>query len=76
MIRLQLENAPSLAMNLGKVDALSIGLGSGGGFAPVRDYELLENKPQINGVELIGNILLPQLISGLIIDGGDAEGGF
>lgn len=37
------------------------------------DYELLTNKPQINGVELIGNKLLNDLFpDGIIIDGGGA----
>jgi hypothetical protein len=39
------------------------------------DYELLSNKPQINGVELIGNKLLADLFpDGIIVDGGSAEG--
>lgn len=41
---------------------------------PVRDYELLDNKPQINGVELIGNKTMSEILSGgIILDGRDAE---
>ena len=39
------------------------------------DYEQLENKPQINGVTLIGNKLLMDLFpDGIIINGGDSTG--
>ena len=37
------------------------------------DYENLENKPQINSVELVGNKFLNDLFpDGIIIDGGEA----
>lgn len=37
------------------------------------DYNNLENKPQINSVELIGNKFLNDLFpDGIIIDGGEA----
>lgn len=37
------------------------------------NYEKLENKPQINNVELIGNKFLNDLFpDGIIIDGGEA----
>ena len=44
--------------------------------APVMDdYNLLRNKPRINGVELSGNKLMNEFFpDGLIIDGGSAEG--
>ena len=36
------------------------------------DYNLLLNKPEINGVQLIGNKLIADLFpNGLIIDGGE-----
>lgn len=36
------------------------------------NYNALSNKPQINGVELIGNKLIADLFpNGLIIDGGE-----
>lgn len=39
----------------------------------IRDYERLENKPKINGVELVGNKFLADLFpDGIIIDGGGA----
>ena len=39
-----------------------------------RNYERLENKPKINGVELLGDRTLEEIFGGgLIIDGGDAE---
>jgi hypothetical protein len=45
------------------------------GAAIIDDYNLLRNKPQINGVELIGNKLLADLFpDGIIVDGGSAEG--
>lgn len=41
----------------------------------VKYYENLENKPQINSVELIGNKFLNDLFpDGIVIDGGTAEG--
>lgn len=41
----------------------------------VKYYENLENKPQINGVTLVGNKYLNDLFhDGIIIDGGTAEG--
>ena len=45
------------------------------GEVPVNtDYNHLVHKPQINGVELIGNKLLSELIGDvLILDGGTAE---
>lgn len=36
------------------------------------DYNKLYNKPAINGVELVGAIALSNLLSGIILDGGDA----
>jgi hypothetical protein len=40
----------------------------------VKDYEKLDNLPQINGQTLIGNKLLSELIGDvLILDGGTAE---
>lgn len=40
-----------------------------------KDYERLINKPQINGVELIGNKLLQDLFpDGILINCGDATG--
>jgi hypothetical protein len=39
------------------------------------DYNVLRNKPQINSITLIGNMLLADLFpEGIIIDGGNAEG--
>ena len=41
---------------------------------PIKDYEKLDNLPQINGQTLIGNKLLSELIGDvLILDGGTAE---
>lgn len=40
-----------------------------------QDYEELENKPQINGVTLIGNKILEELFpDGIIIEGGYSTG--
>ena len=45
------------------------------GIGGTTDYNVLKNKPQINGITLEGNKLLADLFSdGLILDGGDAEG--
>lgn len=45
------------------------------GAAIIDDYNLLRNKPLINGVPLIGNKLLADLFpDGIIVDGGSAEG--
>lgn len=42
-------------------------------YAKETNYEKLENKPQINNVELIGNKFLNDLFhDGIIIDGGEA----
>ena len=41
---------------------------------PVRDYEMLDNKPQLNGIELIGNKTMSEILSaGIILDGCDAN---
>lgn len=58
-------------LRLSKQDKLTAGSGikiennvisaSGGGIGGTTDYELLENKPQINGVELLGNKSLTNL---------------
>ena len=59
-------------LRLSKQDKLTAGDGitidennvisaSGGGSGGTTDYELLENKPQINGVELVGNKSLSEL---------------
>lgn len=41
----------------------------------IADYEKLENKPQINGREIIGNQSVAYYLQdGLIIDGGSSEG--
>lgn len=38
-------------------------------------YEALPDKPQINGITLVGNVTIAQLLAdGLIINGGDATG--
>ena len=74
-ITLQLEQTPSMVLNMNGAQEIELGIGGGGGYVPIRNYEQLINKPQINSVELIGNKLLADLFpDGIIVDGGSAEG--
>ena len=63
-----------MGINAGVQD-VPIGMGTSYSMTTSTDYELLINKPQICGVELIGNKLLADLFpDGIIINGGNCEG--
>ena len=63
-----------LELELDEGQSLELALGEGFPLF-VKDYNILINKPQIEGVELMGNVLLSDLFpEGLIIDGGTSEG--
>ena len=54
--------------------AASFGLGSPV-IQPPGDYEKLINKPSMNGVTILGEMILADLFpDGIIVDGGDADG--
>ena len=59
-IRLQIRSGPrfNLRTNSGTYEKLNLGNTVP---VPIRDYEKLDNKPRINGVELIGNKTTAQL---------------
>ncbi len=65
---------PTVPMTVGtEQQEVPVGLGANYTMVSSDDYELLSNKPQINGVELEGNKLLADLFEdGIIIDGGGA----
>ena len=74
MIQVELNRSPTLNVDLSSSGSLDVNLGQGGGVS-IRDYEKLKNKPQINGVTLIGNLFLNDLFpDGIIINGGDSTG--
>jgi len=74
MIQVELNRSPTMNVDIGSSNPLGVDLGQGGS-AGTRDYERLKNKPQINGVTLIGNLFLSDLFpDGIIINGGDATG--
>ena len=74
-IQIALDNSSSIALDLDSSGQMDLNLGGGSWYAPIRNYELLTNKPQINGVTLIGNKILADLFpDGIILNGGDATG--
>ena len=61
-----------MGVNAGEQE-VPVGMGASYELVEATNYEQLTNKPQINGVELIGNKLLEDLFpDGIIIDGGGA----
>lgn len=74
-LQIALEGTNNLALDLDSSGQMDLNLGGGSGYAPIRNYELLTNKPQINGVTLMGNKFLADLFpDGIILNGGDSTG--
>lgn len=56
-------------------DSTEVSFDTGQPVTVSKDYEMLINKPQINGVTLSGNLMLNDLFAdGIVINGGDADG--
>lgn len=73
-IEFEVGDVPGAVFEIGDSGVASFEPGTPVIVSGARDYERLINKPQINGVELIGNKTIADLFpEGLIIDGGSAE---
>jgi len=66
---LELDEEEDLALELG--DETDLGLEDGEPYF-TNDYNSLVNKPQIDGVTIVGNQTLAHYVGALVIDGGDA----
>lgn len=67
---------PTVSVKIGRPQGISTGFGNVKIVERVEsDYEKLDNLPSINGITLIGDTTIAELLAnGIIINGGDAGG--